>query len=136
MHKKAIIYIIQRYKCYGSIMWSGNFFFTDAPFIINSTDYAEGFIGKSVHVNCEVKSAPKILDVTLQSERTILNADVFNISTGIHQKKFTFTINEPTLQDSGNYTCNATNEHASRMSEAITLEIYGGKFYYIISFGL
>ncbi|VDH96763.1 Hypothetical predicted protein [Mytilus galloprovincialis] len=94
------------------------------PFIINSTDYAEGFIGKSLHVNCEVKSVPKILDVTLQPKGTIFNSDVSNISTGNHRTKFTFMITDPTLQDSGNYTCNATNVHTSSISDTIKLEIY------------
>ncbi|XP_071153631.1 lachesin-like [Mytilus edulis] len=98
------------------------------PFIINSTDYAEGFIGKSLHVNCEVKSVPKILDVTLQPKETIFNSDVSNISTGNHQTKFTFMITDPTLQDSGNYTCNATNVHTSSISDTIKLEIYGVHF--------
>ncbi|XP_071153634.1 contactin-6-like [Mytilus edulis] len=99
------------------------------PIITNYTHYAEGFLGKPFNITCEVKSAPRILDVILQFKGTIVEAKVFNVSTGNHQEKFTFTIIDPTLQDSGNYTCNATNGHTSSMSDAITLEIYGVTFH-------
>ncbi|XP_063420516.1 hemicentin-1-like [Mytilus trossulus] len=95
------------------------------PIITNYTHYAEGFLGKPFNITCEVKSAPRILDVKLQLKGKIIEANVFNVSTGNHQEKFTFTITNPTLQDSGNYTCNATNVHTSSISDAITLEIYG-----------
>ncbi|XP_052090755.1 muscle M-line assembly protein unc-89-like [Mytilus californianus] len=98
------------------------------PIITYSTHYAEGFLGKPFHITCEVKSAPEILDVSLQFKGKIVEANVSNVFTGNHQEKFVFTIIDPTLQDSGNYTCNATNVHTSSISDAITIEIYGGKF--------
>ena len=108
-------------------------FILDFPYIESPTSSVTTLHGGNIVLPCDVNAYPKIKSISWTKNGQILaaNEDKYSISK---PNQPSLTVKSVTVDDSGYYSCNATNLVGSTLGQPIHLQVQGDNIVVIMRF--